>query len=86
MAELKQDVTILLDRLYNLKGDENVLIKDLEGQIDEVERRISELDASIAESASNKEEEEEHLSLFLRQKDHFETLFNVSKRSKRIKT
>ncbi len=76
MAEAIKDVTILLDRLYNLKGDENVLIKDLEGQIDEVERRIGELDASIAESTSNKEKEEEHLSLFLRQKDHFETLFN----------
>ena len=76
MAEAIKNVTILLDRLYNLKGDENVLIKDLERQIGEVEKRIDELDESIAESTSNKRKEEEHLSLFLRQKDQFETLFS----------
>ena len=76
MAEAIKNVTILLDRLYNLKGDENVLIKDLERQIGEVEKRIDELAASIAESTSNKGKEEGHLSLFLRQKDQFETLFS----------
>lgn len=75
MAETNQNVTILLDRLYNLTSEENVIIKETEESIENVLTRITEIDDSIAESKKNQEEQESRLSLFLQQKNTFEQAF-----------
>ena len=75
MTETNQNVTILLDRLYNLTSEENVIIKETEENIESVLGRISSIEDSIAESKRNQEEQERRLSLFLQQKNTFEQAF-----------
>ena len=40
MAELTQKIEILLDRLYNLKGEDNILLKEIVSKIEETQKRI----------------------------------------------
>lgn len=75
MTETNQNVTILLDRLYNLTSEENVIIKETEENIENVLGRISSIEDSIAESKRNQDEQERRLSLFLQQKNTFEQAF-----------
>ena len=75
MAELKQDVTILLDRLYNLKGEDNVLIKETEEKIEAILNNIYNIEVSIEKSKENQGEQERVLSTFLQQKGLFEAAF-----------
>lgn len=75
MAESKQNVTILLDRLYNLKGEDNVLIRETEERIEAVLARIANIEATIAGAQAEQEEQERGLSMFLQQKSLFETAF-----------
>ena len=75
MTETNQNVTILLDRLYNLTSEENVIIKETEENIENVLGRISNIENSIAESKRNQDEQESRLSLFLQQKNTFEQAF-----------
>lgn len=75
MAENNQNVTILLDRLYNLTGEDNVIIKETEERIAVAEERIGEIESSIIVSKSEQEEQESRLSLFLQHKNKFETVF-----------
>ena len=75
MAESKQNVTILLDRLYNLKGEDNVLIKETEQKIEEAQVRISNIEGKITDSQEEQEKQERDLSLFLQQKNLFEITF-----------
>ena len=75
MAEQSQNVTILLDRLYNLTGEDNVIIKETEERITTAEERIEEIESSIAVTKSEQEEQENRLSLFLQHKNKFETVF-----------
>ena len=75
MAESKQNVTILLDRLYNLKGEDNVLIRETEERIEAVLARIANIEATIAGAQTEQEEQERGLSVFLQQKSLFETAF-----------
>ena len=75
MAESKQNVTILLDRLYNLKGEDNVLIRETEERIEAVLARIANIEATIAGAQTEQEEQERGLSVFLQQKSLFEPAF-----------
>ena len=75
MAELNQNVTILLDRLYNLKGEDNVLIKETEQKIEAVLAKIANIQATIVEAQTSQQEQEKKLSVFLQQKSLFETAF-----------
>ena len=75
MAELKQNVTILLDRLYNLKGEDNVLIRETEERIETVLNRISNIETTIAGAEAELAEQEQGLTSFLQQKSLFETAF-----------
>lgn len=75
MAEPNTNVTILLDRLYNLTSEDNVVIKEVEDTIASVEERISNIDIAIAQNKSDQEEQEIRLSVFLQQKNRFESVF-----------
>lgn len=75
MAENNQNVTILLDRLYNLTGEDNIVIKEIEERIAEAEQKVSEIEETIAHSKSEQDEKERNLSLFLTQKEQFEKVF-----------
>ena len=75
MAELKQDIIILLDRLYNLKGEDNVLIKETETEIANELSRISDIETAIDKAMNDQKEQEEALTVFLQHKSIFETAF-----------
>lgn len=75
MAENNKNVTILLDRLYNLTGEDNIVIKEIEERIADAEQKVSEIEESIAHSKSEQDEKERNLSLFLTQKEQFEKVF-----------
>ena len=75
MAETKQNVTILLDRLYNLKGEDNVLIRENEEKIEAALARIANIEATIAGAKEELANQEQGLSTFLQQKSLFETAF-----------
>ena len=75
MAETKQNVTILLDRLYNLKGEDNVLIRENEEKIEAALERIANIEATIAGAKEELANQEQGLSTFLQQKSLFETAF-----------
>ena len=75
MAESKQNVTILLDRLYNLKGEDNVLIRETEDKIEEILAKIANIEETIENARANQAEQEQGLTVFLQQKSLFETAF-----------
>ena len=75
MAELNQNVTILLDRLYNLKGEDNVLIREAEEKIEETLAKIANIETTISGAQKEQAEREQELSVFLQQKSLFETAF-----------
>lgn len=75
MAESKQNVTILLDRLYNLKGEDNVLIRETEEKIEEILAKIANIEETIENARANQAEQEQGLTAFLQQKSLFETAF-----------
>ncbi len=76
MAGLTQNIEILLDRLYNLKGEDNVLLKRLATQIETTEGDISNAEADKSENEINKVNCEGKLALFLAQKQTFEEAFH----------
>lgn len=75
MAEITQKTEILLDRLYNLKGEDNVIISELLNQIIDTEREIGFTDEAKKANELNKVNCEGKLELFLTQKSAFEDTF-----------
>ena len=75
MAELTQKIEILLDRLYNLKGEDNVLLKEIVSKIDETQKRIEISESNRENSELNRINCEGTLELFLTQKKTFEEAF-----------
>ena len=68
MAELTQNIEILLDRLYNLKGDDNVLLRELADKISQTESDIDSTAENKNQNELNKVNCEGTLELFLTQK------------------
>lgn len=75
MAELTQNIEILLDRLYNLKGDDNVLLRELADKISQTESDIDSTAENKNQNELNKVNCEGTLELFLTQKQAFEEAF-----------
>ncbi len=75
MAEITQKTEILLDRLYNLKGEDNIIIGELLSQIIDTEREIGFTDEAKKANELNKVNCEGKLELFLTQKSAFEETF-----------
>ena len=75
MAELTQNIERLLDRLYNLKSDDNFIIQDLTSQIERTEQEISDAEDAKRANEKSKVNCEGKLELFLAQKQAFEDAF-----------
>ena len=75
MAGLTQNIEILLDRLYNLKGDDNVLLRELADKISETKSEIAIAEENRKQNEVNKVNCEGTLELFLTQKQTFEEAF-----------
>ena len=75
MSELTQTIEILLDRLYNLKGEDNVLLKEIVSKIEETQKRIEISESNRENSELNRINCEGTLELFLTQKKSFEEAF-----------
>ena len=67
MAELTQKIELLLDRLYNLKGEDNIVLKELASKIEETESKIDIEEVKKNNSEINKVNCEGTLELFLMQ-------------------
>lgn len=75
MAELTQNIERLLDRLYNLKSDDNFIIQDLTSQIERTEQEIRDAEDAKRANEKSKVNCEGKLELFLAQKQAFEDAF-----------
>lgn len=75
MAGLTQNIEILLDRLYNLKGDDNVLLRELADKIGKTKSEITIAEENRNQNEVNKVNCEGTLELFLTQKQTFEEAF-----------
>ncbi len=75
MANITNDTMRLLDRLFNLKGEDNVIIKEIKERIEETNNRIAEVTASQKENEVGKVNCEGRLSVFQNQKEAFESAF-----------
>lgn len=75
MAEITHNTEILLDRLYNLKGEDNIILKELSNKISETESEIELTEKNKTNSEINKVNSEGTLEIFLTQKQTFEEAF-----------
>ena len=75
MAGLTQNIETLLDRLYNLKGDDNVILQGLANEIRNTESDIEETENNRTKSEINKIDSEGTLEVFITQKQTFEEAF-----------
>lgn len=76
MTTLSQDKKKLLNKLYNLKGEDNVIIKEISENIDVTINLIKETTDEKADNETKKIDTEGKLSLFESQKDTFSSAFN----------
>ncbi len=76
MANLSQKTILLLDRLYNLKSDENVILQDINKKIEEIKASIKEDDEREKELEDNKTNNQNDLLLFNTQQEAFLTAFS----------
>lgn len=76
MTTLSQDKKNLLNKLYNLKGEDNVIIKEISENIDETTNLIKETTDQRVDNEAKKIDTEGKLSLFESQKDTFSSAFN----------
>ena len=75
MADLTQGIVFLLDKLYNLKGEENILIRELVERITETNSAIEKAENDRKNNEDGKADSTGRLETFLEQKQKFETAF-----------
>ena len=73
--KMTQDLAKLLDRLYNLKGEDNVIIAGINNNIKEVEDKVVNEAKKQSENEVLKIETESQLSIFMTQKEAFCSTF-----------
>ena len=73
--KMTQDLAELLERLYNLKGENNVIISQIKGDIQRVEDNIAEETSKQSNNELSKVEMESQLSIFMTQKEAFCSTF-----------
>lgn len=76
MADLSQKLEMVLDKLYNLKGDDNVIIAKINRDIQDTEAAIRKAEEDQKNNEENKTNGEQRLQIFLEQKDAFENIFS----------
>lgn len=73
--KMTQDLTELLERLYNLKGEDNVIIAKIKKEIKAIEDHIVEEAEKQSRNEVTKVETESQLSIFVTQKEAFCSTF-----------
>ncbi len=75
MANLTNKTIRLLDRLFNLQGEDNVILADINKRIEETNSSIEETSANQRDNEVKKLDCEGKLSVFQNQKEVFESAF-----------
>lgn len=75
MANLTNKTIRLLDRLFNLQGEDNVILADINKRIEETNSSIEETSANQRDNEVKKLDCEGKLSVFKNQKEVFESAF-----------
>lgn len=75
MAELSQQTRKLLDRLFNLKSEDNVIIKKIQETIEDTERTIENTKNEKSENEVHRNELEGKLTVFATQTESFKNAF-----------
>ncbi len=76
MAKLTQKTMLLLDKLYNLKGDDNLILQEINSKIEGVRNSIASTDEQIRSLGEEKEAKSQDLLVFTTQQDAFLTAFS----------
>ena len=76
MANLSQKTILLLDKLYNLKGEDNVIIQEINNKIGEINASIKEDNEREAALEQEKLNNQNDLLLFNTQQEAFLTAFS----------
>lgn len=71
MADITSDKVILLDKLYNLRGDESIITTNIEGEIDNLNNKISDTTNEKSNEVQNKLSLENQLDVFTTQSSMF---------------
>jgi len=75
VAGLTQETIKLLDRLFNLKGESNIIINEISDAISDTKNKIEETSNEQKDNEVKKLNCEGRLSVFNNQKDAFESVF-----------
>ena len=75
MANLTQKTVLLLDKLYNLRGPDNILLQELASKIEGVTNAIQENEQRKLDLEREREDSKNNLLLFSSQEEAFRTAF-----------
>ena len=76
MANLTQKTILLLDKLYNLKGEDNIILQEINSKIEGINNTISATDQRKVSLKGEKEVNENNLLVFTTQQEAFLTAFS----------
>ena len=76
MANLTQKTILLLDKLYNLKGEDNIILQEINSKIEGINDTISATDQRRISLEGDKEANENDLLVFTTQQEAFLTAFS----------
>ncbi len=76
MAELSQKTMLLLDKLYNLKGQDNIIIQEIISKIEGIRNSIEESNQRQRDLEEHKRTEEADLLVFTNQQETFLSAFS----------
>ena len=76
MANLTQKTILLLDKLYNLKGEDNIILQEINSKIEGINKTISATDQRRISLEGDKEVNENDLLVFTTQQEAFLTAFS----------
>ena len=76
MAKLSQKTILLLDKLYNLKGEDNIILQEINSSIEGINNTIAATDEKRIGLVGDKEANENNLLVFTTQQEAFLTAFS----------
>ena len=76
MAKLSQKTILLLDKLYNLRGDDNILLQEINSKIEGINSNLEENERRREDLEREKVENQNSLLVFSNQQEAFITAFS----------
>ena len=76
MADLTQKSMLLLDKLYNLKGDDNLILQEINSKIEGVKNSIDATEEQIKSLGQERQNKTQSLLAFSNQQEAFLTAFS----------